>query len=638
MSAVVDELVRHRRDGVLPDQRLGRDLRAEVAHDRAHVAVGQLEPRPGEGVRELVRVLQEAPRDLLVDRVHAEREVGRQHRRGAALRRVVGVGDGARAGAVLRLPLVRAGRALGQLPLVAEQGLEEAVVPRGRGGGPGDLDTAGDRVAALAGAVGALPAQALLLERGRLGVGADAVRRARAVGLAERVAARDQGDRLLVVHRHPAERLADVAGRGERVRVAVRALRVDVDEAHLDRAERLLQLAVAGVALVVEPGGLGAPVDVLVRLPDVRPAAAEAEGLEAHRLQRDVAGEDHQVGPRDLLAVLLLDRPQQPAGLVQADVVRPAVERREALLAGPGAAAAVADPVGARAVPRHPDHERAVVAEVGRPPVLRGGQHLRDVPLHGREVEGLERLGVVELLAQGVGHGGVLGQDLQVELVRPPLAVGVALVGCVQAVRDRAFRPALRRRVFDDYWIMVLGHGNPSGIRGGSRCSGTAGGGTVGAQAPVDDLGLVDREAVVVGRGQAGRLADRAVDVSDGTARPAHDVVVVVPDPSLEPGRAAGRLDAADESRRGERVEGVIHGLQGDMADAIAHPGGDRLDAEVVGVSDGKWQITAPKSTGVDDSAVSGMLSALSSLTSERLVGGRSGSQSRPLWSRRTHS
>ena len=239
-----------------------------------------------------------------------------------------------------------------------------------RGRSPGDLEAAGDRVAALAGPVGALPAEALLLQRGRLGVGADAVRRARAVGLAERVTAGDQGDGLLVVHGHPAERLADVAGRGERVRAAVRALRVDVDEAHLDRAEGLLELPVAGVALVVEPGGLGTPVDVLVRLPDVRAAAAEAEGLEAHGLQGDVAGEDNEVGPRELLAVLLLDRPQQPAGLVQADVVRPAVERREALLAGPRAAAAVADAVGARAVPRHPDHERAVVAEVRRPPVL----------------------------------------------------------------------------------------------------------------------------------------------------------------------------------------------------------------------------------------------------------------------------
>ena len=199
---------------VLPEQRLLRDLRAEVALDRAHVAVGQLEPGPGEGVRELVRVLQEAPRDRLVDRVEPQREVGRQHRRGVGRRRVVGVRHGAGPAAVLRHPLVRAGGALRQLPLVAEQVLEEAVVPPGRGGRPGALEAAGDGVRALAGAVAVLPAEALLLERGALGLGADvALRVGRAVGLAERVPAGDQRDGLLVVHRHAAERLADVPGR-----------------------------------------------------------------------------------------------------------------------------------------------------------------------------------------------------------------------------------------------------------------------------------------------------------------------------------------------------------------------------------------------------------------------------------------
>src|SRR4029077_10259460 len=179
-----------------------------------------------------------------------------------------------------------------------------AVVPPGRRGSPGDLEAAGDRVGAYTRAVAALPAQALLLERGRLGVWADVARRTRAVGLAEGVTARDQGDRLLVVHRHPAERLADVAGRGERVRGAVRPLRVDVDEAHLDGAERVGELAVAAVALVIQPGRLRTPVDVLFGLPGVHPAAAEAERLEAHRLQGDVAGEDHEVGPGDRPAVL----------------------------------------------------------------------------------------------------------------------------------------------------------------------------------------------------------------------------------------------------------------------------------------------------------------------------------------------
>ena len=181
----------------------------------------------------------------------------------------------------------------------------------------------------------------------------------------------------------------------------------------------------------LQPLGFPAPVDVLIRLPDVLAAAAEAEGLEAHRLQRDVAGEDHEVGPGDLAAVLLLDRPEQAARLVQADVVRPAVERREALLASAAAAAAVAGAVGAGAVPGHADEQGPVVTEVRRPPVLRVGHQRREILLQGREVEALELLGVVEVLAHRIGLGGVLVQEVQPQLVRPPVTVRRAAAGRV---------------------------------------------------------------------------------------------------------------------------------------------------------------------------------------------------------------
>jgi hypothetical protein len=91
-------------------------------------------------------------------------------------------------------------------------------------------------------------------------------------------------------------------------------------------------------------------------------------------------------------------------------------------------------------VPGHPDHQRAVVAEVRRPPVLRGGQNLGDVLLDGRQVEVAERLGVVELLTERVRDDRVLREDLQVEPLRPPLTVSAALGGvCGALVRDRAF-------------------------------------------------------------------------------------------------------------------------------------------------------------------------------------------------------
>ena len=73
----------------------------------AHVAVRELEPGPRECVRKLVRVLEEAPRDLLVGRIEAQRKVGREHRRRVPLRRVVRVGT--EPAPAPPLPLVRAG-------------------------------------------------------------------------------------------------------------------------------------------------------------------------------------------------------------------------------------------------------------------------------------------------------------------------------------------------------------------------------------------------------------------------------------------------------------------------------------------------------------------------------------------------
>src|SRR5208283_4629534 len=141
-----------------------RYQRAEVARARTHVTMRELEPRAGKRVRKLVRMLVETSRDLLVDRVEPQREVRGQHCRHMLLRLVEGVRDvGLR---TLRLPLLRAGRALRQLPFVFKQVLEEVVAPLGRRLRPGDFGAAGDGVGSHAGAVLALPAEALILNGG----------------------------------------------------------------------------------------------------------------------------------------------------------------------------------------------------------------------------------------------------------------------------------------------------------------------------------------------------------------------------------------------------------------------------------------------------------------------------------------
>jgi len=179
-------------------------------------------------------------------------------------------------------------------------------------------------------------------------------------------------------------------------------------------AARILEIPVAGVALVTEPGLFLAPVDGLVRLPDIRAPSAEAEGLEAHRLERDVAGKNQEVGPGNLAAVLLLDRPEQSAGLIEVHVVRPGVERREALLTVPGTPAAIADAVGARGVPCHADEESPVMTEIRRPPVLAARHPCAKVLLERFEVELAELGSIMEVLAHGIGQGRVLAENSQV--------------------------------------------------------------------------------------------------------------------------------------------------------------------------------------------------------------------------------
>src|SRR5262249_59774259 len=146
-----------------------------------------------------------------------------------------------------------------------------------------------------------------------------------------------------------------------RVRVAAWSLRIHVDQAHMIGAERPPHLPAVGVAFVSEPCVLRSPKD-LVGLPVVLTPKAEAEGFEAHGLISTVAGENDQVGPGDLVAVLLFHWPEQPPRLVEAHVIGPTVEWSKALHAAAGTAPAVGDAVRACRMPCHPDAEPPAAA------------------------------------------------------------------------------------------------------------------------------------------------------------------------------------------------------------------------------------------------------------------------------------
>ena len=83
---------------------------------------------------------------------------------------------------------------------------------------------------------------------GRLG--ANLVGGQATMGLADGMATACECRGFLVIHGHAAERLADIMGRGQRVGIAVRTFRVDIDQAHLHRGQRFFQFALLVVALI----------------------------------------------------------------------------------------------------------------------------------------------------------------------------------------------------------------------------------------------------------------------------------------------------------------------------------------------------------------------------------------------------
>jgi hypothetical protein len=67
---------------------------------------------------------------------------------------------------------------------------------------------------------------------------------------------------------------------------------------------------------------------------------------------------------------------------------------------------------------------------------------------HGIQVEALEFLGIVERLAHRIGQGGVLVENLKVQLVRPPVLVRL------YAGPARYWARAFARHVLTDHVLL----------------------------------------------------------------------------------------------------------------------------------------------------------------------------------------
>ena len=329
-------------------------------------------------------------------------------------------------------PLLGSCWALAQLPLEPKEVLKVIVGPFCGRVCPNAFQSTGNGVWTRSGSKAVFPTGSLLGNGRSSWLGTDVLTRvSRTVRLSKRVSACNQRHSLLVVHGHAAERLADIVGRSEWVGIAIGAFWVHINQSHLDSTQRILQFTFSFVTLVVQPFSLRPPVNVLFWFPHIGAATGKAKRFETHAFEGHIASQNHQVRPRDLAAILLLDGPQQTTSLVQVGVVWPAVERSKAKHSCPCTTATVTDPVGACTVPCHANEEWTIVPPVCGPPLLRVGHQLRQVLANSGQVERLEFCSVIEILSHGIRQAGVHAKNAEVELIGPPIGVPCAATGTV---------------------------------------------------------------------------------------------------------------------------------------------------------------------------------------------------------------
>ncbi|ELZ43328.1 hypothetical protein C464_16407 [Halorubrum coriense DSM 10284] len=110
-------------------------------------------------------------------------------------------------------PLPSSAGPLVWLPLVIQQEIYIFHIPVGWGLSPRPLDTACNRVGALALTILVFPAEALLFDRRCFGFSTKIFVRVSAMYLSKRMSASTEGNSFLIVHRHPIKGLAYVLRR-----------------------------------------------------------------------------------------------------------------------------------------------------------------------------------------------------------------------------------------------------------------------------------------------------------------------------------------------------------------------------------------------------------------------------------------
>ncbi len=171
-----------------------------------------------------------------------------------------------------------------------------------------------------------------------------------AVRFTNRVTTNREGSSFFVIHRHTGEGFTHLGGGLERVGNAVDTFRVHIDQAHLDSGQRVFHGVRLGDIVITivrwcQPFFFSPPIGVLFRMPDIFAATGKAKDFQAHGFIGHGASQNDQVGPGELVAVFLFDRPEKTTRFIKVGVIRPGVQRGETKVALAAAATTVGQTV-----------------------------------------------------------------------------------------------------------------------------------------------------------------------------------------------------------------------------------------------------------------------------------------------------
>ena len=274
--------------------------------------MGQFEPSTRKAIREIVEVILELLSDFAEARVDFDRHIRIGHDRHTTLRGIFGVHWHVFFGNTNWRVLLCTGWGFHQFPIVFEQEVQIAVVPFGRVRGPGAFDARGHGVRPNAATGFVQPAKAHVFDFRAFGLCAQLAGIAIAVRLTDGMATDCQRHGFLIIHRHTAKGNAHILSGVQRVRLSVHTFWVHIDQTHDHSRQRVLEAFAViriGITTIGQPLALGAPIGVFLWRPDVWTAIAEAKGFQTHGFIGHSARKDDQIGPAELVAVFLFDRP-----------------------------------------------------------------------------------------------------------------------------------------------------------------------------------------------------------------------------------------------------------------------------------------------------------------------------------------